>query len=496
LCITGAFSTANEKCGHFCPADPIIENEGPFVAMPKTELETIWTRACELLTGLLSKDVFDRWISVIHPLEMTDDTLSLGVANDYYSTWLEENYLPLIAKAVTSVTGRERRIAIAVDRRAAQQLQEKLADKPAAPAKGAGKSPDSSRRRAEETRLNPKYVFDTFVVGSSNNFAHAASTAVAQSPAKAYNPLFIYGGVGLGKTHLMHAIGHHQLARNPASRVCYLSCEEFTNEYIEAIKRGTLEHFRKKYRSVDMLLIDDMQFLGGKERIQEEFFHTFNALFDGHKQIVMTCDRPASEIPGLEQRLVSRFEWGLVTEMEVPDYETRVAILRKKSQQMKIAVPDEAVNFIAQRIKANVRRLEGALIKAASYASLINQPLTMASLEKILRETLDPEEERNLSMESIQRAVAEYFDIRYSDILSKKRPANIAFPRQVAMFLCRELTPHSLPSIGEAFGKNHATVLHAVNSVDAKIQANPAIRQTVSVLRHKLTGRREAATAD
>ena len=463
--------------------------------MSKNEVETIWTQASELLAGLLSKDVFDRWISVIHPLEMKEDALLLGVANDFYSTWLEENYLPLIAKAVASVTGREMQIRIGVDRKVAQALQARAAAQAeAAPAKsggrgGAGGSEPAPRKRNEESRLNTKYVFDTFVVGSSNNFAHAASIAVAQSPAKAYNPLFIYGGVGLGKTHLMHAIGNHHTAKHPHARACYLSCEEFTNEYIEAIKRGSLEHFRKKYRGMDMLLIDDMQFLGGKDRIQEEFFHTFNALFDGHKQIVMTCDRPASEIPGLEQRLVSRFEWGLVTEMEVPDFETRVAILRKKSQQLKIAVPDEVVNFIAQRIRANVRRLEGALIKAASYASLINQPLSVQALEKILRDTLDPEDARNLSMEFIQRAVADYFDIRFSDILSKKRPANIAFPRQVAMFLCRELTPHSLPSIGEAFGKNHATVLHAVNSVDAKMQVNPAIKQTVGVLRSKLTGR-------
>ena len=459
--------------------------------MSKNEVETMWSQASELLAGLLSKDVFDRWISVIHPIEMKEDALLLGVANDFYSTWLEENYLPLIADAVASVTGRTLKIRIGVDRKVAQALQARAAAQAeAAPAKSGARSPDAApRKRNEESRLNSKYVFDTFVVGSSNNFAHAASIAVAQSPAKAYNPLFIYGGVGLGKTHLMHAIGNHHTAKHPHARACYLSCEEFTNEYIEAIKRGSLEHFRKKYRGMDMLLIDDMQFLGGKDRIQEEFFHTFNALFDGHKQIVMTCDRPASEIPGLEQRLVSRFEWGLVTEMEVPDFETRVAILRKKSQQLKIAVPDEVVNFIAQRIRANVRRLEGALIKAASYASLINQPLSVQALEKILRDTLDPEDARNLSMEFIQRSVAEYFDIRFSDILSKKRPANIAFPRQVAMFLCRELTPHSLPSIGEAFGKNHATVLHAVNSVDAKMQANPAIRQTITVLRAKLTGR-------
>jgi chromosomal replication initiator protein len=466
--------------------------------MPRSELEQMWARASDLLAGLLSKDVFERWIAVIHPVEWKEDTLRLGVANDYYGTWLEENYLPLIGKAVASVTGREYRIQIGVDRQAAQQVQARAARADGAPAEPKREERAPARRRGEDSRLNPKYVFETFVVGSSNNFAHAASIAVAQSPAKAYNPLFIYGGVGLGKTHLMHAIGNHHLSRHPQARACYLSCEEFTNEYIEAIKRGTLEHFRKKFRGVDVLLIDDMQFLGGKDRIQEEFFHTFNALFDGHKQIVMTCDRPASEIPGLEQRLVSRFEWGLVTEMEVPDFETRVAILRTKSQQLKHPVPDPVIQFIAQRIRANVRRLEGALIKAASYASLMNQELSVPALEKILRDTLDPEDARNLSLETIQRAVAEFFDIRFSDILSKKRPANIAFPRQVAMYLCRELTPHSLPSIGEAFGKNHATVLHAVNSVDAKMQANPSIRQTVSTLRAKLTGRRagEPAASD
>ncbi|MFO1520960.1 MAG: chromosomal replication initiator protein DnaA [Kiritimatiellia bacterium] len=447
----------------------------------------IWECGRELLRETLSKDVFERWISVIHAIGIEGDCLHLGVANDFYSTWLEENYLPLIEKAVRSCSDESLKIRMIVARpasgdRVPPPAPASVAEVPKTPAKAAPKA------HVRETGLNPRYTFESFVVGPSNNFAHAASLAVAQSPARAYNPLFMYGGVGLGKTHLMHAIGNYA-GLKPGARIVYMSSEEFTNQYIDALTNHSLVQFRKKYRSVDVLLIDDMQFLGGKERIQEEFFHTFNALFDSHKQIVMTCDRPAGEIPGLEQRLVSRFEWGLVTELEAPDIETRIAILRSKTRDMNLQVPDEVLNFLAKNIRSNVRRLEGALIRAASYASLTNQVMNIESLERLLRDALDQEAQTTLTMEMIQRLVAEYFDIRFSDILSKKRPANIAFPRQVAMFLCRDLTAHSLPSIGEAFGKNHATVLHAVRSIEDRIAKDSTVRQHVTMIKHRLSQR-------
>ena len=455
------------------------------------DAKKIWERGRDLLRETLSKDVFERWISVIHAIGIEGDHLLLGVANDFYSTWLEENYLPLIEKAVRSCSDESLKIRMIVARPAAPERPAPGPVAPAAPPPPVAEPPRPAPRHAakpagRETGLNPRYTFESFVVGPSNNFAHAASLAVSQSPARAYNPLFMYGGVGLGKTHLMHAIGNYA-GLKPGARIAYMSSEEFTNQYIDALTNHSLVQFRKKYRSVDVLLIDDMQFLGGKERIQEEFFHTFNALFDSHKQIVMTCDRPAGEIPGLEQRLVSRFEWGLVTELEAPDIETRIAILRSKARDMNLRVPDEVLDFLAKNIRSNVRRLEGALIRAASYASLTNQVMSIESLERLLRDALDQEAQTTLTMEMIQRSVAEYFDIRFSDILSKKRPANIAFPRQVAMFLCRDLTPHSLPSIGEAFGKNHATVLHAVRSIEERIAKDGTVRQHVTMIKHRLS---------
>ncbi len=464
----------------------------------------IWEQASLLLKQALPEDIFDRWIGVIQPGERSNGTLLLKVANDFYSTWLEENYVPMIADAVASVIGERLAIRLVVDSeirpapeseghrraRAAKPRTVGPTAESADTGNEAGEprpAPRASHGGADRFTLNPRYVFETFVVGSSNEFAHAATMAVAKAPAKAYNPLFLYGGVGLGKTHLMQAIGNFAVTKNPACKVCYLSSESFINEYIDALQNGQLPRFRKRFRSADILLIDDIQFLAGKERLQEEFFHTFNALFDGHKQIVLTCDRPAPEIPGLERRLVSRFEWGLVTEIDAPEFETRMAILRKKAEIMNIQVSDSVIHFIAERIAANVRRLEGALIRAASFASLTNRELNTEALERLLRDTLDDEAPTLLTMERIQRSVAEHFDLRFSDILSRKRPANIALPRQVAMYLCRDLTNHSLPAIGEAFGKNHATVLHACRLVARREQEDPGMRQSLANLREKLT---------
>ena len=442
---------------------------------------TLWSKACKHLAETLSKDVFDRWIAVIEPKSLKNDTLVLTVANDFYQSWLEENYLPLIRSAIATVSGSQLNIQFAVDanRKEAPDARVEKPAKLVEPKSPPSKSPGT---------LNTKYTFDSFVVGPSNSFAHAAALAVAVSPARAYNPLFIYGGVGLGKTHLMQAIGQYVVPRNKMS-VCYISSETFTNDYIDALQKKALVQFRKKYRGIDLLLIDDIQFLAGKERMQEEFFHTFNTLFENHKQIVLTCDRPASEIAGLEQRLVSRFEWGLVTELESPDVETRIAILRKKQAELNLTLPDDVIVYMAEHVRSNIRRLEGALIRVASYASLTGKETSIESLEYLLRDTLDQEQHEALTAEAVQRTVAEYYDIRLGDMTSKQRPQSIAFPRQVAMYLCRTMTQQSLPAIGNAFGRNHATVLHACNLVADRMKADPSLRQTIAVLKQRLNQR-------
>jgi chromosomal replication initiator protein len=340
----------------------------------------------------------------------------------------------------------------------------------------------SAQHPATALGLNPRNTFDSFVVGPNNEIAHAASLAVAQSPARTYNPLFIYGGVGLGKTHLMQAIGQY-VAGKKKSRVMYLSSEIFINDFIDAIQHNNLVKFRKRYRQADLLLIDDIQFLGGKERSQEEFFHTFNTLFDGHKQIVLSSDRPPSEISNLEHRLVSRFEWGLTAELQPPDIETRMAILRKKARALQIKLQDEIFEFLANRIRTNVRRLEGALMRVASFASLSGKELSSESVEHLLKDILNEEARSTVTIEQIQRKVAEHFDVRLADMTSKRRPANIAFPRQVAMYLARELTKASLNEIGDAFGgRDHGTVLHACKLVKRRMKEQDNIRRTISFI--------------
>jgi chromosomal replication initiator protein len=441
--------------------------------------EAIWKKACKHLEAVLHPDVYERWIAVIEPYDLEDDALTLAVDNDFYQTWLEENYLPLIRDALTAVEGESFTISFVVQPRSDKE------DADTSATRRRTIRDRLSRRPHVEGALNPKFTFDRFIVGSSNNFAHAASLAVAQAPARAYNPLFIYGDVGLGKTHLMQAIGHHVLNSSRAS-VCYMSSEAMLNEYINALQNRSLVGFRKKYRNTDLLLIDDIHFLAGKERIQEEFFHTFNALFDSHKQIVMTSDRPASEIAGLEQRLVSRFEWGLVTELEPPDFETRVAILRNKQEQAEADVDDEIIQFIAEHVRSNIRRLEGALVRALSYASLTGRDLTIDTLRYLLRDALETEQKEDLSLEGIQKVVAEHYDIRLADMTSSRRPRSIAVPRQVAMYLCRSLTSASLPDIANVFSKTHATVLHAYRSVDSRMEVDSELRSSVNALAHRL----------
>lgn len=455
--------------------------------MPQlTEPTLIWDKVRNELSQLLPTDIYQSWFSDISCLSVDDETVMLGVKNAFTAYWINDNYLDLIAKSFQTFLGYPVTVAI--------QNEEAASEESATPAIAAPRpaSRTSSRPRTvanrSEANLNPRNTFENFVIGSNSQLAHAAAIAVANSPANAYNPLFLYGETGLGKTHLMHAVGHHILQNNPSARVAYLSSEKFTNEFISAIQENTLPKFRQRYRNVDVLLIDDIQFLSGKERIQEEFFHTFNDLFESQKQIFLSSDRPANEIAKLESRLVSRFQWGLVTDIQAPDFETRVAILRKKAIQNNYDISNEAIHFIAKHIVKNIRRLEGALIKVCSYVSLTGQPLTIAICEKLLSDVIMEAARQQLTMDTIQKKVAAHYELRHSDMLSRRRPAHIAVPRQVAMYLSRELTKHSLQEIGEAFGgRDHGTVIHACKQVDNLVDQDDQIRHAVEYLRAQLS---------
>ncbi len=440
----------------------------------------LWTKLAAALKPHVSADTFKRWFSAVKLTGATAETITLLVPNNIYQFWIESNHMPALQTAIDSVMGgpREVKFVCAVD--SSGDLDD---------AHEAKRTPEGALVASGKAKcrpcagLNPRNTFESFVVGPNNEIAHAASLAVAQSPAKTYNPLFIYGGVGLGKTHLMQAIGQFIATSGKNTRVMYLSSELFINEFIDAIQHNNLVKFRKRYRQADLLLIDDIHFLGGKERSQEEFFHTFNTLFDGHKQIVLSSDRPASEISNLEHRLVSRFEWGLTAELQPPDVETRMAILRKKAQTLKIKLRAEIFDFLANRIKTNVRRLEGALMRVASFASLSGRELTQEVVEHLLKDILQEEARRSVTIDQIQKRVAEHFDVRLADMTSKRRPANIAFPRQIAMYLARELTKASLNEIGEAFGgRDHGTVLHACKLVKKRMKEQDKIRQTISYI--------------
>jgi chromosomal replication initiator protein len=447
--------------------------------------EKIWSSAQEHIRSKLSADTYNMWFASLRASAIDSGHVTLEAANEFCEVWLKDNYLSLLQDALAIAAGKQLQIKF---KSAAGTIPLAIAPAAASPTK-ARPIPGVQDRAATngETHFNPKNTFDSFVVGNNNNFAYAAAKAVAEAPGKSYNPLFLYGGVGLGKTHLLHAIGQQVAATKRGARVAYLSSEKFTNEYIDGIQNNLLAKFRKKYRQTDVLLIDDIQFLAGKERIQEEFFHTFNALHEGHKQIVLTCDRPASEIQGLEHRLVSRFEWGLVTDLQPPDIEMRRAILNKKAQSMGVVLPEDVLDFLANRIRTNVRRLEGALIRVASYASLTGKKLTIEIIEGLLREILHEEGRFSISIEVIQKKVAEHFDIRLADMTSKRRPENIAFPRQIAMYLSRQMTESSLNSIGEAYGgRDHGTVLHACRLVKDRMEVDANVRQVVHYLEKQL----------
>jgi len=439
-----------------------------------------------MLKGLLNPNIHRLWFAPLKAVALNGQTLTVEVPNEFCGVWLQDNYQDLLDDVLSSVSGESFRALFQVATQPAGGAAP--ADVQPEPAK---QTPEPNHRPAADAGLelgfNPKNTFDNFVVGANNSFSHAAAIAVAQSPGHAFNPLFVYGGVGLGKTHLLHAIGLQVANNRKNARVAYVSSERFTNDYIDAIQNNQLVRFRKRYRQSDVLLIDDVQFLAGKERIQEEFFHTFNALHESRRQIVLTCDRPANEIQNLEQRLVSRFEWGLVTDLQPPDVETRLAILRKKEHALGVQLPAEIMNFLATRIRTNVRRLEGALIRVAHFGSLTSKPLTIDSVEDLLREVLQEEGRHAITIELIQKRVAEHFDIRLADMTSKRRPGNIAFPRQIAMYLARSITGSALNTIGEHFGgRDHGTVLHACRIVKDRMEVEDTVRQAVLYLEKQL----------
>ena len=459
--------------------------------MPQvTEPTLIWEKVKTELSELLPRDIFDSWFVSVECLRADGNSVVLQVPSEFSAIWINDNYLDLLTKAFQRFLGHPVTVTL-VDNSADEDTvgnNTRHTNTEMSNFRGNAASANQRNKGAIDSNLNRRNTFENFVIGSNSQLAHAAAIAVAHAPAEAYNPLFVYGETGLGKTHLMHAVGHHILQNKPDARIAYLSSEKFTNEFISSIQENTLTRFRKRYRRVDVLLIDDVQFLSGKERIQEEFFHTFNELFEQQKQIFLSSDRPANEIAKLESRLVSRFQWGLVTDIQAPDFETRVAILRKKAEQHNFKVQDEIINFIAEHIVKNIRRLEGALIKVCSYSSLTGSPLDISTCEMLLSDVLMEAAKQQLTIDTIQKKVAEYFELRHSDMLSRRRPNHIAVPRQIAMYLSRELTKHSLQEIGESFGgRDHGTVIHACRQVENLVDQDDTVRHSVDYLKAQLS---------
>ncbi|MBB5150451.1 MULTISPECIES: chromosomal replication initiator protein DnaA [Ureibacillus] len=442
-------------------------------------LDELWNKVLARVEQQISKPSFETWLKSTKLLSYKGTNVTIAAPNSFAREWLENHYVHLIAGILSELTGEDLYIKFVVQK---DQDNEDF-DIPAPVIQTKTAEPSEG----PHSMLNPKYTFDTFVIGSGNRFAHAASLAVAEAPAKAYNPFFIYGGVGLGKTHLMHAIGHYVLEHNPNAKVVYLSSEKFTNEFINSIRDNKAEEFRNKYRNVDVLLIDDIQFLAGKESTQEEFFHTFNTLHTESKQIVISSDRPPKEIPTLEDRLRSRFEWGLITDITPPDLETRIAILRKKAKADGLDIPNEVMHYIANQIDTNIRELEGALIRVVAYSSLVNQDITVELAQEALKDIMPNSKPKSVTIQDIQKVVGEHYNIRLEDFSSKKRTKSIAFPRQVAMYLSRELTDFSLPKIGEEFGgRDHTTVIHAHEKIEKMLKEDQQLQEEMKQIRSLL----------
>ena len=434
--------------------------------MSKLDLNRLWEQTVILAKEEQSQPSLSTWFKSIYPTSFQNNVLTLNVPNTFAKDWIENKYSALLKEKIEFLIGKKVHLHLTIA------------------------NTDWNPPRPEElpvTTLNPKYIFDTFVVGDSNRFAHAASLAVAEVPALTYNPLFIYGGVGLGKTHLMHAIGHQTLIRFPSLKVVYVSTETFTNDLINAIKDDRTPEFRAKYRTADVLLVDDIQFLKEKERTQEEFFHTFNALHQADKQVVISSDRPPKDIPTLEDRLRSRFEWGLITDIQSPDLETRIAILRKKAQIEKLDLPDEVGLYIANQIQTNIRELEGALTRIFAFSTVHGVPITEDLAEQCLKDIISPVKQKPITIPLIMHIVSNYYGLRLDDLTSRKRTREITFPRQIAMYLCRELTEKSLPQVGSAFGgRDHTTVMHACEKISNALNLDPNLRLTVNEIIKKI----------
>ena len=446
------------------------------------DLLSLWEKTLNIIKGEMSEVSFNTWIKSCEPISISSNIIRVSVPNSFTQDILEKRYKDLVVNSIEAACSKHYNVEFIV----ASDIQE-VAEKENKNKSAEDKSNITVNDEMSST-LNPKYTFDSFVIGNSNRFAHAASLAVAEAPAKAYNPLFIYGGVGLGKTHLMHAIGHYALQNNPNTKVVYVSSEKFTNELINAIRDDKNDEFRNKYRKVDILLIDDIQFIAGKERTQEEFFHTFNELHGANKQIILSSDRPPKEIPTLEDRLRSRFEWGLIADIQAPDFETRMAILKKKADVEKLNVANEVMVYIATKIKSNIRELEGALIRIVAYSSLTNRPITVELAGEALKDIISNKQNKNVTIDVIQDVVAAYFNLRIEDLKSQRRTRNIAYPRQIAMYLSRKLTDMSLPKIGEEFGgRDHTTVIHAYEKISDSLNTDESLQHTVNDITKKLS---------
>lgn len=433
-----------------------------------SSLDNIWTEVLKLIKVELTEVSFNTWLKTIEPISISQDKVVLTAPNEFTKGILEGRYLNLIKNALTQVTEQDFKIHFIIPGEEEYTNNEQSIKQ------------NHESNNNQRAQLNPKYTFDSFVIGSSNRLAHAASLAVAEAPAQAYNPLFLYGGVGLGKTHLMHAIGHYILSQNPNTKVVYVSSEKFTNELINSIREYRNEEFRNKYRNIDVLLIDDIQFIEGKEGTQEEFFHTFNALHENNKQIIISSDRPPKKIPTLEDRLTSRFEWGLITDIQPPDFETRIAILRKKAKIENITVDDGVMSYIATKIESNIRELEGALIRVVAYASLTNSEVTKELTEEALKDILSATKSKEITVNLIKDIISKNYNIKMDDFNSRKRTRAIAYPRQIAMYLTRELTDLSLPKIGDEFGgRDHTTVIHAYDKIEKEINESTSFKRKI-----------------
>jgi chromosomal replication initiator protein len=450
-------------------------------------MNRLWQETLAHLESTLNPQHFTTWIKSIRFVNLEKDVVLLEVPNRFVLDWVKDHYAPLIEESLSRIGAVSYRTKFTIAGRPEEQLSTVLEQSRTSPlAPPAAR--EMGRREWQGTyNLNTRYTFEEFVSGSSNQFAYAAAMAVANNPATTYNPLFIYGGVGLGKTHLINAIGNSILQKKPDTKVCYYTSEKFMNELINSLRYAKMDEFRNKFRSMDVLLIDDVQFIAGKERTQEEFFHTFNALYESHKQIVVTSDKFPKEIPGLEERLRSRFEWGLIADIQAPDVETKQAILKMKAEQNSIDLPEEVALFLANSISSNVRELEGFLIRIGAFASLTSTPVTLAMAREVLKDIL-VEKNREISVEEIQKAVAAHYNVKVSDLKSPKRLKALVLPRQVAMYLSRQMTSSSYPDIGDRFGgKDHSTIIHAIKKIEKKLEDDFNLRSTINTLRNAIS---------